>query len=483
MAVITHTAATSSNDLVVRERRGEAVTLPRSAPSAGKTSCELLSEDEVKELSCSGVIITINNIVYDVTSYVSDHPGGDLVLRNMTGKDCTDAFENFHQAHVQKMLPKFRIGRVAEKQIPTHVQAFRNIRKKLIEEGMFKVEANYYAKIYSWFAVLFITSLYLTLCCESFTCHMLGAILMGIFWQQMAGFGHDLGHTAVSRNFYQDHLGASTIACCLSGLSMSWWKSNHNTHHVACNSVEHDPDIQHMPIFAVSNKVIDKPYWSSYYSRINQMDRSAQFLVGNQHLLFLPVMLFARFNLYAQSLIFLTDPKRKKTPFCTLELGSMLFFAVWVLAVALQLETLVESTLWVVLSHNVAGVLHVQIVISHWAMHTYKGHAYNDLDDEWYNMQLKTTLNVDCPTWMDWAHVGLQFQIEHHLFPTLPRSSLRYASQLVRAECQKQGIKYHSASFTRCVWMTVEALADVAAKARSGKCVPNILVDVLNASG
>lgn len=473
----------AGEDIFLRERRGDPVSLPIAA--LVKAECKLLSDDEIVDLATSGVVLVINNYVYDVTSFVSEHPGGELVLRNMSGKDCTDAFENFHQANVQAMLPKYRIGRVAEKQVPSHVQAFRDIRKQLIEKGMFKVEENYYVKIYTWLASLFVTSLFLTLWCETVIFHMIGAIVMGIFWQQLAGLGHDLGHTAVSRNFYTDHLNASTIACCLSGLSMSWWKNNHNTHHVTCNSIEHDPDIQHMPIFAVSKKVIDKPYWSSYYSRLIQMDSSAKFLVGNQHILFLPVMFFARFNLYAQSLIFLTltGPKRKNPLFATMELCSMLFFAIWVTAVALQLGSLVESVLWIVLSHGVAGILHIQIVISHWAMHTYKGHAYNDAEDEWYNMQFKTTLNIDCPTWMDWAHIGLQFQIEHHLFPTLPRSSLRYASKLVRAECKRQGIQYNSATFIECVGMTLDALSVVAAKARSGSYVPNILVDILNANG
>ena len=465
--------------MLLRERKGEPVSLPIA--SLAKAECKLLSDEKIVELASAGVVLVINNYVYDVTNF--EHPGGDLVLRNMNGKDCTDAFENFHQAHVQSMLSKYRIGRVAEKPVPSHVQGFRDIRKTLIEKGMFKVDKSYYAKLYLWYASLFVTALFLTLWCETVSFHLLGAIVMGIFWQQLAGLGHDLGHTAVSRNFYMDHLNASTIACCLSGLSMSWWKSNHNTHHVTCNSVENDPDIQHMPIFAVSDKVIDSPYWSSYYSRLVQMDRAAQLLVGNQHILFLPVMFFARFNLYAQSLIFLTDPKRKKTLFATMELCSMLFFAVWVTAVALQLGSLVESVLWIVLSHGVAGILHVQIVISHWAMHTYKEKADNSAEDEWYNLQLKTTLNIDCPTWMDYAHIGLQFQIEHHLFPTLPRSSLRYASKLVQAECKRQGIKYTSATFLECIRMTLDVLAVVAAKARSGKCNPSFLVDVLNASG
>ena len=42
------------------------------------------------------------------------------------------------------------------------------------------------------------------------------------------------------------------VLSALMGLSVGWWKSDHNTHHVVCNAVEHDPNIQHMPMLAVS---------------------------------------------------------------------------------------------------------------------------------------------------------------------------------------------------------------------------------------
>ena len=52
-------------------------------------------------------------------------------------------------------------------------------------------------------------------------------------------------------------------------------------------------------------------------------------------------------------------------------------------------------------------------------------------------MQLRTTMNVATPEWLDYIHIGLQFQIEHHLFPRLPRHNLRKARAKVRAICKK----------------------------------------------
>jgi delta8-fatty-acid desaturase len=58
-------------------------------------------------------------------------------------------------------------------------------------------------------------------------------------------------------------------------------------------------------------------------------------------------------------------------------------------------------------------------------------------------MQIATTMDVTCPEWLDWLHGGLQFQIEHHLFPRVPRHNLRKVRYLVKAHCKKHDIYYH----------------------------------------
>jgi fatty acid desaturase len=117
----------------------------------------------------------------------------------------------------------------------------------------------------------------------------------------------------------------------------------------------------------------------------------------------------------------------------------------------------------------VSGILHVQICISHFAMDTYHGNAYNDESDEWFKMQLKTTMNVDCPSWMDWFHGGLQFQIEHHLYPRLPRHNLRECSKLVKALCKKYNLHYHAPGFFQANVELLQCLKQTANEAQNLK--------------
>eukprot|EP00977_Amphora_coffeiformis_P023812 scaffold14441_cov249-Amphora_coffeaeformis.AAC.2 len=450
--------------------------------SSSRAAGSIVTMEQVTKKTEEGrLCIIIHDNVYDVTDYKDKHPGGHLVLQHLSGKDATDAFENYHRAHVAKfLLPRYHVGKLAEpRKVAPHVQDFRLVRQELLQRGLYEVPSAYYAKLYLWFATLFVASLYLTLACSSVASHMMGAVLMGLFWQQFAGLGHDLGHSAVSKRFSDDHWFGSVIGASLTGLSTAWWKSSHNTHHVVPNSVEHDPDIQHLPLMAISEQVIEESYWSTYHNKMFHMDRLATFFVGYQHLLFFPLMFLARFNLYAQGLIFLlTRTDDIKTPFRRHELVCILgVFLVWYLAVALTLSTWMERVTWVLLSHAVTALLHFQIVISHWSRESYRDtdessnkKKDDDLnEDDWYRRQLRTTMDISCPEWMDFFHIGLQFQTTHHLFPALPRPHLRVATQLVKKVCQKHGIEFCEKGFFSMMGDSLKALSDTAAAARSGK--------------
>jgi len=123
-----------------------------------------------------------------------------------------------------------------------------------------------------------------------------------------------------------------------------------------------------------------------------------------------------------------------------------------------------ERFLYAVISHGCAGLLHVQICISHFTMSTYHGHAYNDTTDEWFKMQCRTTMNVACSRWFDFFHGGLQFQIEHHLYPRLPRHNLREARALVKPLCEKWDVRYHEPTFVGANIELISSMRAVALK-------------------
>ena len=105
-----------------------------------------------------------------------------------------------------------------------------------------------------------------------------------------------------------------------------------------------------------------------------------------------------------------------------------------------------------------------------------------------YKMQLRTTMNVATYEPLDFVHIGLQFQIEHHLFPRLPRHSLRAARTLVKAVCAKHKLPYHEPGFFEGnfeMWKSLQSAARAAKSSKRGShgFYESALWDGLNLSG
>lgn len=74
-------------------------------------------------------------------------------------------------------------------------------------------------------------------------------------------------------------------------------------------------------------------------------------------------------------------------------------------------------------------------------------------------------MDIDCPTWMDWFHGGLQFQTEHHLFPRIPRHNLRQVRPIVKALCEQHGIRYTAMTFFEANVAMMRSLREAAGAA------------------
>lgn len=180
-------------------------------------------------------------------------------------------------------------------------------------------------------------------------------------------------------------------------------------------------------------------------------DAAAEFLIPYQKYTYYPVMGIARFNLYLLSWLHVLSSKSsslgssKAWWIRPTEIAFMMCY--WFLFGYLLLwRTLPTWTLrvaFVLISHIVTMPLHVQITLSHWGMST------SDLgeDESFPQRQLRTTLDVDCPAWLDFIHGGLQFQAIHHLFPRVPRHNLRKVQAMVREFCADTDIPYSILGF------------------------------------
>ncbi|KAI3859780.1 hypothetical protein MKW92_047297 [Papaver armeniacum] len=439
----------------------------------------ITSEELSKHNKPGDLWISIQGKVYNVTNWLKDHPGGDAPLLNLAGQDVTDAFVAFHPGTAWKHLDQFFIGHLQDYTVSEVSKDYRRLVSEFSRSGLFEKKGHWIC-----FSVCSIVSLFSVCvmgikCSDSFWVHFFCAALLGLLWMQCGFIGHDSGHYQVMMSPWLNSIAQIVTGNCFTGISIGWWKWTHTAHHIAVNSLDFDPDLQHIPFLAVSSTIFNS-LTSKFYGRKMTFDAAARFLMSYQHWSFYPVMAVARVNLFAQSFLLLLSSRplqnRRK------ELLGLLVFWMWYSYLIASLPNWGERVMFVLVSFAVSGIQHVQFCLNHFSAHVYVGPPRAN---DWFEKQTKGSIDIACSTWMDWFHGGLQFQVEHHLFPRLPRCHLRKISPFVKELCKKHNLPYVSVSFWEANKLTIRTLRAAALQARdfANPMPKNLLWEAVNTHG
>ena len=376
--------------------------------------------------------VRIGDAWYDLTRWRSAHPAGTHWIDGYSDRDATEVFHAFHSDDANAMLT--RLPRtVAELRVkpPPALQpsdlmiSFRELRDRLTVEGWFERvwwrEAMVLAPCLSLFA--FGTAVARVLPLVATVCLALGSVAAG--W-----IGHDFVHGRGKWCGMMRGFGA-----LFNGHSATWWSNKHNLHHACTNVVGVDEDIMADPFFYL---------WAPDPSR----DSKWRHL---QHLYMIPVYasLFAlwRFN----SLRTLHSMRKHWS-------NESLLIALNYAWIALFLP------LSVAIGHVfLSGVITATVVTA--------SHQSEEMLDEqphdWVRAQLVTTRDaVTCSPFTEWLWGGMQYQIEHHLFPTMPRYKYPALVPHIRQLCADNQIEYRSEgeiAILKRNWQTLRAVAQAPA--------------------
>ncbi|MBA0772472.1 hypothetical protein Gotri_007836 [Gossypium trilobum] len=359
--------------------------------------------------------VSINGKVYNVSDWSKYHPGGETPLLNLAGKDVTDAFTAYHPATAWQYLNKFFTGyRLKDYKVSEVSKDYRNLIHEFTKVGMFENKGHTAVFTLTSVAAMFGFVFYGVLCCNSLWVHLCSAMVLVMAWIQSAYIGHDSGHYIVMSGHGWNKLvqlitGNCLTGNCLTGISIAWWKWTHNAHHIACNSLDCDPDLQHIPVFAVSSWLFN-----------SVQDR-------------------------------------------TLNIMGIIVFWTWFPLLVSWLPNWSHRVMFVLTSFVVTSIQHVQFCLNHFSANVYVGPPNGN---DWFEKQTNGTLDISCSPWMDWFFGGLQFQLEHHLFPRLPRCHLRQVAPLVKDLCNKHNLPYKSLSFWEANELTIRTLKMAAMEAR-----------------
>ncbi|KAL1549796.1 Delta 8 Fatty Acid Desaturase [Salvia divinorum] len=450
------------------------------ADHGGKKKMFITSDELKKHNKPDDLWLSIQGKVYNVTDWANDHPGGAIPLLNLAGNDVTDAFIAFHPASAWSHLDRFFTGyHLQDFHVSDVSKDYRNLAAMFTKSGLFEKKGHGVVFSLLFIAALLSACFYGVLRTHSFSTHMLSGALLGFTWMQITYLGHDSGHYNIMSSPKFNKLAQIMTGNCLTGISIAWWKWTHNAHHVACNSLDYDPDLQHLPMLAVSNKLFHS-LTSRFYNRRLTFDSLSRFFISYQHFTFYPVMCVARVNLYLQTFLLLFSAR--KVPDRGLNILGIAVFWTWFPLLVSCLPNWPERVLFVLASFCVCAIQHVQFCLNHFAASVYVGAPKGN---DWFEKQTSGTIDISCSPNMDWFFGGLQFQLEHHLFPRLPRCHLRKISPLVQELCKKHKLPYISLSFVEANKWTLRTLRTAALEARkmADPASKNLIWEAVNTHG
>jgi fatty acid desaturase len=253
------------------------------------------------------------------------------------------------------------------------------------------------------------------------------AAYLAVVFTQIAFVGHDAGHRQIFRSRRANDRVGLVHANLLVGVSFGWWVAKHNRHHSNPNHEDLDPDISITALAFTADQA------SSKHGLVRLVARY-------QAWLFFPLLLLEAAHLHtASSKAILRGSGRANALEGLLLLAHV---AAYLAALVLVLSPL-QAVAFIVVQQGLFGLyLGCSFAPNHKGMPTLT--EADQLD--FLRRQVLTSRNVAGSRLVDFLLGGLNYQIEHHLFPNMPRPNLRRAQPLVRAFCQQHGLPYIEAS-------------------------------------
>lgn len=277
---------------------------------------------------------------------------------------------------------------------------------------------------------------------------LLIAAALGIIFTQFAFLGHEASHRQVFGSGPANDNFGRVLANFFVGISYAWWMKKHSRHHANPNQVGKDPDIQ-------PDAIVFQP--ADAASRRGVL----AWLTRYQGWLFFPLLPFFGLDLHNSSFKVLF--KRGRLEGRTLELVLLGARGVAYLGVVFWLLPFGMACAFLGVQLAVFGIyMGASFAPNHIGMPLIPADAKLDF----LNKQVLTSRNISGGWWMTALMGGLNYQIEHHLFPSMPRPHLRRAKRLVVEQCRELGVPYVENSLPRALLIVVKHLNEVGLSAR-----------------
>jgi len=332
----------------------------------------------------------------------------------------------------------------------TNERDYASLKRRIQAAGLLDKRPSYYFLSISTNLVMFFGCLLVLFSVKPIWAQALAAVALGLVSGQLGYQLHDSGHRQMFVAAGKNALVGLITADLLLGMSYGWWVHKHNLHHGNPNDIDLDPDIKVGAIAYTTEHAMARK-------------RFGRLVAMYQAYLFFPLTTFLAWSMHVTGVSYLVKgPSRYRTlEFCLLSIhavvyiGAMLYFlGPW-------------SALMVILIHKAVGGAYLASVFAP----NHKGMPQTDSRTrmDFVRTQVLTARNIRGHPITDLWYGSLNYQIEHHLFPTMPRLNMRRAQPIIKGFCAERGIEYYETSFLQSYRELLGFLNEIGAPLREAR--------------
>ena len=306
---------------------------------------------------------------------------------------------------------------------PLPANEYVELKRLIKERGLLEKQPKYYTYKILLTLGMFAAGVVFLFVVNNIWLQLLDAIYLAIVLAQVGFLGHDAGHRQIFAKTWKNEVAGLLLGNALIGMSTGWWVDKHNQHHSHPNQVDLDPDI-------------DLPGISFSEEDAQNKRNLERFIMLRQAYFFFPMLLLVALDMKKTSLLHLI---RSKVKYRFMEWSLMIVHLVVPLSVLILRLGLWQGIVWLVINQMALG-----FILGSAFAPNHKGMPILDKNTplNFLRRQVLTARNIHASPFNDFWYGGLNYQIEHHLFPSMPRNRLREAQIIIKDFCERQEIPY-----------------------------------------
>lgn len=304
---------------------------------------------------------------------------------------------------------------------------YQSLRERLSKEGAFEKTPTLYVGLFCTLVLITLAVFYVLPVIDNNAILFLVAVLFAFPRLWFGYLGHDLAHGAVFSSRRIGYILSILVWPLSLGVSGSYWYYKHNKHHEYVNKIGSDPDLD-LPVYLSNQQRKHKNYLQKMLPDT---------IVRHQHryFFFLFPLSFITFVKHTYTHLLSAPHTKQKLLELFLVTGHFVAFyglIFWILG------------FWQGLLFSAVNVASLATIMAFAFAPNHKGEEMFEPDEviTWRH-QVIGTRNIRPSLVVDFLYGGLNYQIEHHLFPYLSRFKLPQARLLVKDFCKENGVRYH----------------------------------------